>query len=329
MCPLSSRIAAPGPACHHGGSTAIDILDTAGVQRKSTLMQHVYFILVCFIWGTSFILMDRATLSLGPLTIGTAGALGGALMLGIVWIIKRPPLTLRLTDLPMLLSIALIGYAVPFAIQPYLIECIGHGYVGAIVCLVPLMTIAAQIPILRQYPNRTQLTGVLLGFVFLVAYFWDGVDREVPARHLLLAVTIPLAYAVTNVLVKRSMSHVPSVPLACVCLAAAGLMVLPFAVARETIEHTDTLALSIVALLLLAFFSRGFGTALFYAMIRRRGPLFAGMVCYTIPIVVLAWSWFDHEKITLKQLIAVLGALATVIVVQRDLERQARLPPGA
>ena len=80
---------------------------------------------------------------------------------------------------------------------------------------------------------------------------------------------------------------------------------------------------------LLALFSRGLGTALFYTMIRRRGPLFAGMVSYLIPMIVLAWSWLDHEQITLKQVIAVVGALATVAVVQKDLEREAVPTPGA
>lgn len=292
-------------------------------------MHHVCFVIVSLIWGTSFILMDRAALSLGALTIGAGAPLGGAVVLGIAWLVNRPRVSLRVADLPVVLFVSFLGYAVPFVIQPFLISRIGHGYIGGIVCLVPLMTIAAQVPLLRQIPTRTQFIGVLLGFAFLVAYFWDGIDRDVPTYQLLLAVTVPFSYAVTNVVVKRSLNHVPAVPLACVCLAAAGMMVLPFAIARETIEHTDTLALAITCLALLALFSRGLGTALFYAMIRRRGPLFAGMVSYLIPMIVLAWSWLDHEQITLKQVIAVVGALATVAVVQKDLEREAVPTPGA
>ena len=42
---------------------------------------------------------------------------------------------------------------------------VGHGFVGMMVSLVPVLTIVVSIPILGVFPSRTQLAGVLIGMI--------------------------------------------------------------------------------------------------------------------------------------------------------------------
>ncbi|HMO85819.1 MAG TPA: hypothetical protein PKC18_12970, partial [Lacipirellulaceae bacterium] len=52
------------------------------------------------------------------------------------------------------------------------------------------------------------------------------------------------------------------------------------------------------------------------SMIKKHGPLYAGMVTYVIPVVALAWGQFDRERLSATQAAAIVGVLAMVALVQ-------------
>jgi len=266
--------------------------------------------------------MDRAGWAFGPITIAAAGTLGGAFVLAIVWFLRRTPCPSLWARTPALMLMVLTGYTWPFVVQPFLIANVGHGYIGAFICLVPLLTIVFSIPMLNIVPSGMQVGGVLVGLAFLSMYLWDGLEREVTFGLLILAASVPTCYAISNCTLKRWLSDVPSVPLACIGLAISGLLLLPAAFIFESVENSADLRVAITGLVLLALLSRGIVVGFFYTLIRSHGPLFASMVSYTIPIVALGWSWLDHERITIKQLVAVAGASAMVAIVQWDIERR-------
>ena len=60
----------------------------------------------------------------------------------------------------------------------------------------------------------------------------------------------------------------------------------------------------------------GVSTFMFYRLLMDRGPLWASMTAYLVPVVGLAWGWVDHEIVTLTQVIAFAGILTMVALVQ-------------
>ena len=288
------------------------------------MMYAVCFLLISLIWGSSFIFMDRASLAFGPITIGALGTVGGGVVTGLVWMARRlacPSLRGRLL---LLLLIVIPGYAWPFVLQPYLVKGIGHGYISVFISLVPLFTILVSIPYFRETPSRVQLFGVLVGLGFLVVYLWEGLDRSAPLPLLLLATTVPFGYAVSNCTIKRWFLDVPSVPLACLCMFTCAAMLTPLALTLESVNRNADMTAAVGAMSLLALLGRGLGVILLYILIFRRGPLFASMTAYMIPVVALTWGLLDGELITGRQLLAVAGVLLMVAAVQGDIERRAR-----
>ena len=51
-------------------------------------------------------------------------------------------------------------------------------------------------------------------------------------------------------------------------------------------------------------------------LVLKRGPLFAGMTTYVVPVIALLWGTLDHEKISPMQLAAIAGVLTMVAIVQ-------------
>jgi hypothetical protein len=48
------------------------------------------------------------------------------------------------------------------------------------------------------------------------------------------------------------------------------------------------------------------------------------MVTYLVPLVAVLWGWTDAEQVTTRQILALLGVLAMVAVVQLDLAKRHR-----
>lgn len=283
-------------------------------------MKYVYFFCLCLFWGSSFILMKRATTSFGPLTISGLRVAGGAISLFLLFKFSKAVWTLKnRKSLITICALAVTGNIIPFCIQPYLISMHSSAYIGMVVSLVPFITIALSIPLLKQWPTAQQLLGVVGGFCCMFLLFSAGLNQNISIAHLLIAGIVPLSYAVTNTLIKKHLSEEPTLQVSIFMLSFSCLMTLPLGLSQESIQQTANFPVALASVLLLGTLCTGVSTFIFYKIIRDEGPLFAGMVTYVIPLVAMIWGWLDAEPISNRQLIAMAGILLSVLLVQTQL----------
>ncbi len=285
-------------------------------------MHYLFFLIVSLVWGSGFYLMKLAGFAFGPITIGASSTFGGAVFLWGFWAINRTKWNIDKKHIIPLLFIAFMGYAFPFVVQPFLVNRIGHGFVGMMVSLVPVLTIVVSIPILRLLPSKVQLVGVLVGIIGIGLMVFDGLERDAKPVYLLMAVSVPLFYAISNTWIQKSFQQVPPIIIAALLMTISMTVLIPLAVKMEQITINDRFTTAAVAMVLIAVLSRGLGMLLFYRIIRSKGPLFAGLVTYVIPVEALIWSWFDNEKVTITQVITIAIVLLMVGIVQRDIVRR-------
>ncbi len=288
-------------------------------------MPYLTFLFICLVWGSSFILMDRATHALGPVSIGLCRLLGGALVLAIYWLYRRPQVRIRWSDWGHIFAVALLSNALPFVIQPYVMVQAGeHAYFGMMVSLVPLATILVSIPILNIWPTRRQLWGVLGGIVCMALAVYDGSARGISPGLLALALSVPLVYALGNTYVKWKLEHLPALPVTTLFLALGGLALLPMQLSPETLTAWKLAGpaepydwpLAIASIVFLGAVGTGITILMFVQLIKSQGPLFAGMVTYVVPVLALFWGQFDKERLTSMQVLAIGGVLTMVALVQ-------------
>lgn len=288
-------------------------------------MSHFAFLFICVTWGASFILMERATHAFGPVGVGIGRLAGGAVVLAAVWWWQRGQHRVSRRDIARIAGVALVGTTWPFVVQPYCLgRGFGHSYFGMMVALVPLATIVVSVPMLGVWPTRRQLAGVLGGFACMLLLLQDGRERGMSLALLMLAVTVPVTYALGNTYLKWKLSHVHSVPLTTLVLALAAAWLIPLELAPGLLHRlglggpsqpTDV-AMALGSLALLGTVGTGAAVLAFIHLVVKEGPLFAGMVTYVVPVFALGWGAFDGEKITARQLMAIAGVLAMVALVQ-------------
>ncbi|MBE7466028.1 MAG: DMT family transporter [Planctomycetes bacterium] len=281
-------------------------------------MPYVFFVLICLIWSVSFLLMKKAALAFGPIGIAGWRCLSGAVILALVWRWRGHSWPLTRKEWPPLLGIVAVGFAWPYALQPYLVTHHGSGFVGMTMAFVPLLTIVVSIPMLRIYPTVWQVTGVVGGLGFMGLIFADSLNRAMPLTHALLAITIPLSYALSNTFLKRRFASVPPLALSLAALSLAGTVLTPagFILPQEGVRLGPDFLFAALCLGFLGVIGTGAAMFMFYKLIQDRGPLFAGMTTYVIPVGALVWGWLDAEPLSARQVLGLAGVLGMVALVQ-------------
>ena len=293
-------------------------------------MAYLAFVFVCLMWGSTFILVQRLSLALGPIEIGASRLVMAGAALAVVWWFKRDVYRLERRNWGPILGSAALAVAPAFVAQPYVLSRgFDHSYFGITVAAVPLLTILASIPMLGLWPTQRQLVGVLGGLACLGFVAEDGLDRGMSLGLLALASVVPVTTAVNNTFVKRRLSHAAALPLTAAILGCAGLMLLPLAFCRPLIDplglggppHPVFTPATWIELIGLGTVATGLSCWAFFYLVLKRGPLFAGMTTYIIPTMALVWGWLDGNTITVRQLLAMAGVFVMVAVVQSGTPR--------
>lgn len=284
-------------------------------------MAYAHFVIICLLFGSNFKLMDNAAQVFGPLTIAIGRLWGGAAVLLVVLKLSGQRLAIDRSTLGKILFVSLLANAYPFAVQPWILrQGTDHSFLAMFVPLTPLLTIVVGVPMLGVRPTWQQVTGVLGGLALLLWITSDAETHHLPWKLVPLAVTVPLTYAIGNTFLRRHLHGVPAIVLSTYLLLLAGCVLLPLAVG-EIVSHppeADAAAWrnAVTSLLILGVLGTGACIGLFVHLVQDRGPLFAGMVTYVLPVIALAWGYHDGETISATQLLAIAGLLAMVALVQ-------------
>ncbi len=288
-------------------------------------MAHLAFIFCCAVWGTSFILLERVTHVMGPVEIATWRMFSGAAVVGACWWLKRGDYRPTRRDLLVMTFSSLVFTVPPQVIQAYVLEQgFGHSFFGTMVAAIPLLTLLVSVPMLGIRPTGRELFGVLGGLVCIFMLVEEGVHRGMTPELLALTLIIPLSSAMSNTFIKWQLPHVPAAPLTMMILTVAGLALLPLQFSPLMLASLQiappvnavVTPISVVYLVLLGVIASGVSTMVFIWMVLKKGPLFAGMTTYVVPVLALLWGTFDHESISLRQAVAIAGVLAMVALVQ-------------
>jgi drug/metabolite transporter (DMT)-like permease len=286
---------------------------------------HLAFCFCCFVWGTSFILLERVTHVMGPVEIGIWRMLSGAAVVGACWWVKRDRYRMTMRDLVLIACSSLLLTVPTQLIQAYVLEQgFGHGFFGTMVAAIPLLTILVSAPMLGVRPTGRELFGVLGGLACISLLVKEGMHRGMSPGLLALTMTIPLSSAFGNTFYKWKLPHVPAAPLTTMVLIVSALGLLPLEAAPGlltslSIRAPEGAAVSVEAvtyLLLLGVVGSGLSTMAYIWLVLKRGPLFAGMTTYVVPVIALLWGTLDHEAISLQQAMAIAGVLGMVALVQ-------------
>lgn len=273
--------------------------------RSEKAINWGIFVLLCIIWGSSFILMKWSREGLNAAQIASIRILSASIVLlpfGIVHLQRIPGKKILLVILSGVLGNLLPAYFFATAIA----NNVDSSLAGIMNSLTPISVVVIGICFFRAKIGGKKIAGVILGFVGLCLLTLQGTAINLNnSGYTLLVVLATILYGFNINLVIHYLKEVNPVHLTTVSLS---FMIIPTAIVlwQQDIHmlplDESIVKWSVIISVLLGIIGTGLATALFYILVKRGGGLFASLVTYGIPFVAIAWGMIYGESITALQI---------------------------
>lgn len=267
---------------------------------KSNLFNWVIFIVLSFIWGSSFILMKEGMKGLSAYQVASIRILSAGIVLVPFGIqsFKALPANKRL----LVFLSGLLGTFFPAYLFCIAETKIDSSLAGILNALTPLFTLLIGAIFFKSRIPWRKWAGVIIGFAGLVLLILAG-NKTISFSYMGYASFILLAtllYGINVNLVSRYLKEIGSRQIATVAFT---LLIIPsFVILWLTgyfnkEELSRAFLYSTGASMVLGIMGTAVASILFYVLLKRAGAVFSSMVTYGIPFVALFWGILANEEI--------------------------------
>jgi drug/metabolite transporter (DMT)-like permease len=282
-------------------------------MKNDRFINWTLFILLCIIWGSSFILMRWSTEGLNSIQIASLRIFSAGIVMvpfAVFHIFKIPRQKLGLVILS-----AICGNLLPaFLFAGAIAHNIDSSLAGILNSLTPICVVIVGIIFFKAKIRQRKIIGILIGFSGLCLLTLSG-NKGISFANIEYALWIlmgTILYGVNINLVSHYLKTINPIHLSTVSLS---FMVIPtaiilwqqdfFALASTfnlSLNEPSEIRWSIIASVLLGVVASAVATVLFYMLVKRAGGLFASLVTYGVPFIAITWGFIFGENITALQI---------------------------
>lgn len=284
-------------------------------MMESKLFNWLLFLILCLVWGSSFILMKEGLKELSAYEVAAMRMLSGGVVL-LPFALKSFKRMQR-KDLGFLIISGLLGSFIPAILFCVAETKIDSALAGMLNALTPLFVIIIGALLFRTSVPWKKVAGVLIGFSGMLLLFLAQ-KKGSANRDLFLASLIVIAtfsYGLNVNLINRYLKHVASLDIAAIAFVAliipATIVLFAAGFAQHNFSEQSVIR-AISASAVLGIFGTAIASILFYMLMKRAGPLFSSMVTYGIPFVAIGWGLLAGETIGRLEIVGLLIILSGV-----------------
>lgn len=283
-----------------------------------------YLFLLAFTWGSSFILIKKGLLDLSPLQLGSLRTVLSSLFIFSIGFQSLK--TIETHQWKWIVITGFIGTFFPSFLFAFAETEVDSGVVAVLNSLVPLNTVLIGLAVFKITTSRTQVFGVIIGFVGASMLIFNNMGLH-PDQNYLYAGLVVLAtvmYASSVNIIKRYLQDVKPLAIATgnfVAIIVPAIFVLSFSnfFTPETFL-SNTIYLSIGCVVILSLFGTVMAKIVFNSLIQISSPVFASSVAYLMPLIALLWGLLDGEFFGINQGLASLLILLGVYLVNKKVK---------
>jgi drug/metabolite transporter (DMT)-like permease len=274
---------------------------------KEHKQKWIFLIILSLVWGSSFILMKKALISLTPVQVGALRIFITAIFLFLIGF-KRV-FKINKTQWYYLFLNGVIGSFIPVFLFAFAVKHIDSSIASILNSLTPLNTLIFGSLVFGFAYRRRQLLGVLIGLIGTVILILKGAEIN-PSQNYSYSVLVLIAticYAFNLNIIKKHLQDLDALSIAVgnfTILMIPALIILYFTGIFSTFEVDETSTMSLVYITILAVFGTGLAKILYNHLIKISTPVYSSSVTYLIPIVAILWGILDGEKISMVQILA-------------------------
>ncbi len=278
------------------------------------------FILLSFIWGSSFILMKEGLKELTAYQVAALRMLSAGVVL-LPFALKG----FRTVERKSLKYIMLTGFIGSFI--PAILFCIAQTKIdsalaGMLNALTPLFVIVVGVLFFKTRTNWQKTLGVIVGFGGMILLFLSqkNAEHDNHWQYAFLILLATICYGFNVNILNRYLKQISSIQIAAIAFVSLIIPSVILLLVDGFLNHSFTASVlkATGAGALLGIFGTAIASILFYMLMKRAGALFASMVTYGIPFVAMFWGVMAGESITPLQILGLLIILSGVYLANKQ-----------
>ncbi|MBA2249542.1 MAG: DMT family transporter [Chitinophagaceae bacterium] len=288
-------------------------------MRKS-IIDWAIFILLSFIWGSSFILMKDGMLALSPYQVASIRIVSAGIVLLPVSI--KYMKTIPLNKIGWMFLAGVIGNLLPAYLFCIAETKIDSALAGTLNSLTPVFVIVTGALLFKSKIPSSKILGIVIaltGSIFLLIS--KGFKEDQHMLYVLCIIIATIFYGINVNMVHKYLHSTGSLKTAAISLSTSAIPAL-FVLFITGYFKLPLLQkdyfISTAASAVLGIAGTAIATVLFYILIKRAGIIFSSMVTYGIPFIAIFWGFMAHENISWKQIVSLLIILAGIYIANNS-----------
>jgi drug/metabolite transporter (DMT)-like permease len=275
-------------------------------MKNDKFINWAIFILLCVIWGSSFILMkaSKEELSWGQIASLRIFSAGVVMLPFAFFHFSKIPMK----KMPLVILSAICGNLLPaYLFAGAISKNLDSGLAGILNSLTPICVVVIGIIFFKSKIQSRKLLGVIIGFAglaLLTLAAKEGISFE-NLQYTLWILAATILYGFNINIVGHYLKEINPIHLAVVSIT---FMLIPTGIVlwqQDFLQlpfDNDKTLLAVINSVMLGIAGTAIATALFYVLVKKAGGLFASLVTYGIPFIAVAWGFVFGENINILQI---------------------------
>ena len=272
-------------------------------QQKKWL----YLIILSLVWGSSFILMKKALISLSPIQVAALRILFASIFILVVGFKSLQKIKKR--HWKYVFISALVGTFFPSFLFAYAIKGIDSSIASILNSLTPFNTFIFGALVFGFVFKKKQFIGILIGLLGTLILILKGADLNPNQNYwyALLPIISSIGYAFNVNIIKKYLYDLDGISITTghfLLVTIPALIILSFTGFFTEFELNAATQPALLYIIILSLLGTAIAKVLFNDLVHISSPIFASSVTYLIPIIAVMWGIFDGEKLSFIQLLA-------------------------
>lgn len=288
-------------------------------QGNSVIKAHILMIFLVMLWGFDYVVAKFGMYDLTPTCLLFMRVSIGAIVLGIIKLVRRDMSLIKKRDIPILIACSMFGEILYFECEFNAMTYLPVSLLTILLAFVPALSVVIERVVFKRKANVKIIIGIIFCIVGIV--FVIGADFSIlfEGRMIgyLIAFGAVICWNVFNFLTAE-LDEYDSISLAFMQLLCAGLILAPFALhSMPAPEQWDGSLLIIV--LYMGVVNAALGFVIYVYAIKVIGPTPAAVYSDFMPVTsAICGVIFLHETITPLQIAGGIIVVAAGYVVIRE-----------
>lgn len=280
------------------------------------------YVLICLIWGSTWLAIRASLESLTPFISGGSRFLLASFLIMILMKVRGVSLQKDKESIRLYLLMGFLSFVIPFGLVYWAEQFVPSGLASVLFGVYPFfVAIFSYFRMPDESIGKLKIIGMTLGFTGIVAIFSDSFSTDLSNLFLgMVAVALSGAMqAWIAVTLKKSGKHLNPLSMNFIPMLIAGVVGLVFGFLTEDLSYIKINQTAIISVLYLAFFGSLITFTVFYWLMKKINVIMLSFTAFITPIIALILGWiFYDEVLTTQHLIGSLLVLIGLLTANFD-----------